>query len=163
MALNWMPGFVNAWSGYYGNHQLVSVMVRFVHLSAIALGGGAALLTDYRVLRTRNAGVRERKLLLEFLDKIHGYVIPWLAVVAATGALMTAADIPTFLVSKVYWTKISLVVLLLANGIALLRAERHMLKTGIDAGFQRLVVVSTISIVLWQMILFAGTFLTVAA
>ena len=58
------------------------------------------------------------------LDASHRVVAPALAVVVATGLLMTASDTGTFLGSRLYWSKMGLVGLLLLNGLGLLAAER---------------------------------------
>jgi hypothetical protein len=84
-------------------------------------------------------------------------------VVGSTGVLMTAADTSTFLVSKLYWIKMVTVGLLVANGFAMLMAERRARQIGVGEGWSRLVAVSTISAILWLTTLFLGTLLTVAA
>ncbi len=76
---------------------------------------------------------------------------------------MTAADTATYFVSKVFWLKISLVIFLLLNGIVLLLLESRARQFGIMSVWPKLVVVCSISLLLWQTTLFAGTLLTVAA
>ena len=58
------------------------------------------------------------------LDASHRVVVPALAVVVTTGLLMTASDTDTFFGSRLYWSKMGLVGLLLLNGLGLLAAER---------------------------------------
>jgi hypothetical protein len=86
-------------------------------------------------------------------------VLTGLAVTAASGLLMLFADLKTYLPSALYWTKMALVALLLANGYVRLRAERR-LSPGSDDGWRTFRITSAASLVLWFGILLAGAFLT---
>jgi hypothetical protein len=163
MYLALFAGIATWWSSYYGNHQLASVTIRYLHLAGLLLGGGTALFADRRVLGVRRAGAEAQEEVLEELSRLHTPIVSCLFVVGAAGILMTTADTATFLVSKLYWIKMALVGLLVANGVLLLRVERRARHIGVVAGWPRLVAVSTISAVLWLTILFLGTLLTVAA
>ena len=48
------PAFASAaltwWSAMYSDHQAVSVIVRFLHLAGILVGGGTALVADRHLL-----------------------------------------------------------------------------------------------------------------
>lgn len=156
-------GITSWWSSYYGNHQLTSVSVRFLHLVGIVMGGGTGLFADRQVIGAIRAGSQEREAVLAALSRAHAHVISWIVVIGSTGVLMTAADTSTFLVSKVYWLKMGLVALLVTNGVALFFAERRSRKLGVDAGWPRLAAISTLSAVLWLITLFMGSLLTVAA
>ena len=151
---------VNGWAGLYGDHQFVSVTVRYLHLAGLLVGGGTALAVDRRLLATRRRPQGERLEALATLDASHRVVVPALAVVVLTGALLTAADTTTFLASKLYWSKLALVGLLLANGAGLLAAERRAQGGG---GWSWLHFTSAASLVLWLLILYVGAWLTVAA
>ena len=158
-----LVGVVAWWSSYYGNHQIASVAIRFLHLTGIIMGGGTGLFADRQVLRAAISAPAEREAVLVTLSRAHAHVISWILIVGITGALMTAADTATFLVSKVYWIKMALVGLLIANGIALFFVESRTRRLGAATEWPRLVLVSTISAVLWLTTLFLGTLLTVAA
>jgi hypothetical protein len=163
MALpSFLTAAVDSWAGLYGNHPLVSVSVRYLHLAGLVTGGGSALVADRQVLRARNAAPAERARIATSLATSHRVVIPALAVIVATGLLMTAADTGTFLVSRLYWSKMALVGLLLLNGVGLLAAERQLIR-GRPKGWTWLSVTSALSLALWLAILFAGVWLTVAA
>ncbi len=163
MALHFIAGIIASWASYYGNHPLVSVLVRFVHLAAIISGGGAALLMDFWILRTGNTGLTQKESILRMLRNVHVYIISWIVVVVVTGMVMTAADASTFLVSRTYWVKMTLVASTVINGDALLHAEGRIARLGIAAGWRRLANISLLSAILWFASLFAGTLLTVAA
>lgn len=154
--------FVAWWSSYYGDHQLVSVTIRFLHLAAIMIGGGTAVALDRKVWRAVSADASTRRALLAELRGSHKVVVPALVVLATTGALMTASDPETFLTSTLYRIKILLVVLLVANGGLLLSAEAAAGKSGGDS-WGRMAWAGGASLVLWLAALFVGTWLTVGA
>jgi len=163
MALpTFLASTVESWAAFYDAHRLVSVAVRYLHLAGLLVGGGAALATDRHVLRAARSGESERVASLAALGASHRVVVPALAVVALTGLLMTASDMPTFLGSRVYWSKMGLVTLLVLNGIGLLAAERAASR-GRAHGWRWLGVVSGASLCLWLVILFMGVWLTAAA
>jgi hypothetical protein len=163
MLLAVLVGITEWWSSYYGNHQLASVSIRFLHLAGIVMGAGTGLFADRQILGAVRAKMQEREAVLAAVNREHAHVVSWIIVIGTTGVLMTAADTSTFMVSKLYWIKMAMVGLLIANGIALLLAEQRARKIGVDAGWPRLIAVSTISAILWLTILFLGTLLTVAA
>ncbi len=156
-----VSGAVSAWAAYYDAHRVVSVAVRWLHLGGLVVGGGTALVADRRILRAVGLG-HDRAPSLDALDGSHEVVVPALAVVVLTGLLMTASDTGTFLSSRLYWTKMGLVGLLLLNGTGLLAAERAA-RGGRRAGWPWLAVVSAMSLVLWLAILYFGVWFTAAA
>jgi len=84
-----------------------------------------------------------------------------LSIALASGFLLFAADIPTFARSAVFWTKMFLLALLLANGYLLSRTET-VLRTGqSDAPtlWARLGYISYASMGLWLAVILAGTLL----
>jgi hypothetical protein len=153
---------VDGWAAYYGDHRMVSVTVRALHLGGLILGGGTALLVDRRVLASLRKGGAAREASLAELDGSHRVVVPALGLVVLTGLLMTASDTATFLNSRLYWMKLGLVTMLLLNGTGLVAAERAA-KRGRTSGWSWLAVVSGVSFVLWLVILYFGVWLTAAA
>ena len=161
-----LPSFlapvVESWAAFYGDHAMVSVTVRFLHLAGIVLGGGTALVADRRTLRALRSGAGVRDGALAELAAAHRVVVPALGVVVASGLLMAASDTETFLNSRLYWSKMGLVALLLLNGLGLQAAERAA-GAGRRMGWTALGLSSAASLLLWLAILFAGVWLTVAA
>ncbi|MCG6923133.1 MAG: hypothetical protein LJF15_18915 [Acidobacteria bacterium] len=153
---------VDSWADLYGNHQLVSVTVRYLHLAGLVVGGGTALAADRQVLRAALSGPLARSGVLSALHGAHRVVVPALVVVVATGLAMTLSDTETFLVSPLYWSKMALVGLLLLNGVALVAAERAVTRER-PKSWVWLTATSAASLLLWLGILFAGVWLTVAA
>jgi hypothetical protein len=161
-----LPAFlasaVETWSDFYGHHQLVSVTVRYLHLAGLLVGGGTALAADRRILGAARSGTDVRSGIVSTLAASHRVVVPALAVVVTTGLLMTASDTDTFFGSRLYWSKMGLVGLLLLNGLGLLAAERAVAGQR-PRGWLWLGLTSTASLVLWLTILFFGVWLTAAA
>jgi hypothetical protein len=154
---------VKSWAAFYDAHHLVSVTVRFLHLSGIVVGGGSAIAADWGVLRASGAGPSRRQEALASVASVHRVVIPALAVVVLSGVLQTAADASTFLASHFYWTKLAFVTLLLVNGAALLASESAARRGDGVRGWGWLVLTSGASLSLWLLILYLGLWLTVAA
>ncbi len=148
---------VHWWSSAYSDHRLLSVGIRFLHLSGLMIAGGTAFFVDGSILRAWRRGAADRSRAMEVLAPSHRMVIPALSLAAASGVLMTLADADAILHSAVYWVKMALLLLLLLNGYGILRAERTA------APWQRLALGAATSLALWLAILFAGALLTVAA
>ena len=161
-----LPAFVasavESWADFYGHHQLVSVAVRYLHLAGLVVGGGTALAADRQILRAARSGSSARSGIVAALDASHRVVVPALAVMVATGLLMTASDTETFFNSRLYWSKMGLVGLLVLNGLGLLAAERAIAGER-PKGWLWLGLTSAASLVLWLTILFFGVWLTAAA
>jgi hypothetical protein len=152
------------WSAYYSDHQMVSLLIRYVHLAALMVGGGTALAIDRVVLgsaRTRTDD--RRRAAFTAMRGSHRVVVPALAIVTASGILMAAADWTTFVVSRLFWFKMISFGLLVINGIALVAAERAYAKDTDIMMWRRVVVASGASCLLWLLILWIGEWLTVAA
>jgi cytochrome c oxidase subunit IV len=148
------------WASAYADHRLLSVSIRFLHIAGLVIGGGTAIITDRAILRGARGAADERASAMATLHRSHRTVVPALVLVVATGVLLSAADVSTFFASPIYWTKLSLVALLLVNGAGLVAAER--LAAGRNA-WRRLALGSAASLTLWIVLLFVGTLLTASA
>jgi hypothetical protein len=155
---------MGAWATYYSDHQMVSLFIRYLHLAALMVGGGTALAIDRVVLGTaRNRADDRRHAAVVALRGSHRVVVPALVVVALTGVLMTAADWSTFASSQLFWIKMALFAVLIANGAALVAAERRYARSADVDKWRRVIVASGASCVLWLLILGIGEWLTIAA
>jgi uncharacterized membrane-anchored protein len=146
---------VESWASLYSNHPALRTGVGFLHVGGLVVGGGCAIAADRITLRVVRGDVATRTAALHTLDGTHHVVIAALAVVIASGVLMFGADVDTFLYSKFFWLKMALVVLLLANGNVLLRAE-HRIEAGDLRGWTRLTLAARASVVLWMLTTLAG-------
>ena len=73
--------------------------------------------------------------------------------------LLFAADVETFLYSRIFWLKMGLVALLVVNGALLLAGERHVQRDAPRA-WTRLHYTAISSLVLWFLTALAGVTLT---
>ena len=148
------------WAAAYGDHRLLSVSIRFLHIVGLVIGGGMAIVTDRAILRGARGNAGERASAMATLHRSHRTVVPALVLVVSTGVLLSAGDLSTFLASRIYWVKLALVSLLLINGAGLVLAERLAARR--DA-WRRLAFGSAASLTLWIVLLFVGTLLTASA
>lgn len=150
------------WAHLYSKTKAISIAVTYVHFAGLLLGGGAAVATDRETLRAAKEADPVRADHLQFLGTVHTIAIAGLAMLAGSGILMLLADLETFWASKVFWTKMTLVVLLLVNGLMMRRAEQ-LAGTAPDRAWAQLKWTSIASLALWFAILLAGTVLAVTA
>jgi hypothetical protein len=151
------------WQSTYSNSKTVSGAVTFLHLAGLLFGGGFAVAADRATLRAVRAAPARRLQVLGDLDAVHRAVLIGLGVLLMSGVLQLTADIETYATSPIYWTKMALVGLLLANGYVLKRTETTLRARG-DGGLRdplwsRLRVTAITSVVLWTAIVLAGTML----
>jgi hypothetical protein len=114
------------WADFYGHTKALQSGVEFLHVGALLVGGGFALASDRAALRSLKAGIEQQRHVLRDFSTIHTPVIIALSVSVTSGLVLLSTDIGTFLVSPVYWTKMTLVVLLLANGYLVKRTEEQL-------------------------------------
>src|SRR5579871_1181689 len=122
-----MTELLQTWGSFYANHAAVRTLVAFVHVGALIAGGGLAVATDRAMLTAVLDDDWSRRSLLETLQGTHRLVIGSLVLLTVSGFLLFAADYDTFLYSRFFWIKMSLVALLTLNGVVLWVAERRAL------------------------------------
>ena len=156
------PGFLvdatQGWARIYADTKLVSIGLTYLHLAGLLLGGGAAVAADRETLRAAREPEPVRADHLAFLGTVHTIAIAGLSMLAVSGAAMLLADLETFWSTKVFWIKMSLVVLLLANGLLMRQGER-LARTMPERAWRQLTASSIASLVLWFAILMASTIL----
>jgi hypothetical protein len=114
------------WASLYKHSKPVQIGVLFAHLSALVVGGGLAVTKDREVIRAVRAGTAGPALVTAERAAVHRTVVRALVVLALSGVALAAADVETYLVSPVYWSKMTLVALLLINGAWMLRIEARL-------------------------------------
>jgi hypothetical protein len=153
------------WASLYNDAPAVQSTTTFVHFAGLLLGGGFAIATDWATLHAAAAGAAERGRQLAHIHRVHRPVLAGLALTFASGLLMFAADVETLAVSAVFWTKMGVVALMLANGLVMARTE-SALRAGaadVEPRWRRLRRASMASFALWFAALLAGTLLVNAA
>jgi hypothetical protein len=147
-----------SWNSYYGNHQALSVAIRYLHLAALLVGGGTALAIDREIVGLRRVPLQVREAAIARLNRAHALVVASIVFIVVSGFLMAGADVETYLVSPTFWIKMALVVMLLVNGAVLARAGRTSATMS-----RRITVASIVSAILWLVIVYVSNWLRVGA
>jgi hypothetical protein len=152
---------VAPWADFYNASKVAQSAVMFGHFGGMMTAGGFALAADRATLRAAQAPPAERPSHLGDLAGVHPIVIAALAITAASGLLMFAADLQNLIVSPAFWTKMGLVGLLLFNGWVMVRTERGLaLGNPADVrGWRRLRWTALSSLALWFAVVLAGSIL----
>lgn len=150
-----------AWASAYSNHAALRVAVTFCHFAGLMAGGGLAVAADRTTLRLAGGTAEARRAHLDELHTIHQVVVGGLLLTIVSGVLMVGADLETMAASKIFWTKMALVALLMANGLGMRRAERAIRTSPV--AWPRLHRAAVVSLALWFAIVLAGTLLALEA
>jgi hypothetical protein len=152
------------WQRLVSHSTTVSTALLFAHLGALVAGGGLALAADLATWRLRDAEPDERARHLAELARTHRPVVVALGLSFVSGGLLFLADVEAFASSLVFWSKMALIVLLLANGLLMTRLERtlHAGRADASAGagdslWRRRRASACASAILWYGVLLAGT------
>jgi hypothetical protein len=153
------------WASLYKHSKPVQIGVMYAHLGALVVGGGLAVAKDREVIRAVRDGTAGPALITFERAVIHRTVIGALALLALSGLALLAADLETYVVSPVYWSKMTLVALLLANGAWMLRIENRLAADPrpAHAAWGTLRTSSRASAALWLSIVLLGVWLENAA
>jgi uncharacterized membrane protein len=146
------------WAKFYSHSRIVATIVVFLHVAPIVVGGGLAIALDRWTLRLRHDEPDARGRHLVEMGQAHRVVLGALALSFVSGLALCAADFETFVGSWIFWLKMGLIVLLLANGALMTRTE-HSLRVGgakNDAEWRRLHAFALTSLALWLTITLAG-------
>jgi len=143
------------WGSVYANHGALRTVVIFAHVGSLIVGGGAAIAADRATLGAPRIDLAARGAQLDALQNTHRLVVFSLALVVISGIGMFAADVDTFLYSRVFWIKMTVVALLLANGALLYRAETRA-RSGDAAAWKILHGTAIASVALWLAATLAG-------
>jgi hypothetical protein len=143
------------WGSFFANHGTVRTLVTFLHVGSILGGGGAAVTADRGILAALRLDEQARLQQLAALRQTHRIVVAGLACIALSGLLLFASDVDSFLYSKVFWTKMSLLALLLINGAVLVSAEGRA-AGGAAGAWRTLRFTASVSVALWFLVTLAG-------
>jgi uncharacterized membrane protein len=158
-----MPAQLSAlatqWAGLYSGHAVLRTLVIFAHVGGLVGAGGCAIAADRATLLSSSSHEAERRRQIEAIEGTLRVVIAGLVLIGISGLLMLAADLETFLYSRVFWIKMGLILLLLVNGAVLTSAERRA-SGGEQHAWGRLRKTAITSLALWLMITLAGVGLT---
>jgi hypothetical protein len=150
------------WAKLYGHSKVLTTIVQFLHVAPIVVGGGLAIGLDRSTLRLDHDEPGARARHLSELGTAHRLVLGALTLSLVSGLALLAADLETFFGSWVFWVKMGLVALLLANGAVMTRTERLLRAAGANADvhWRRMRTIAVTSLALWLIITLAGVALT---
>lgn len=146
---------IESWVSLYANHAALRTGVEFLHIGGLVAGGGCAITADLATIAAVRDGSAARATKLHVLKQTHRIVVLGLAGLTVSGLLMFGADVQTFLYSRIFWLKMALLVLLLINGLLLLRGERQV-QRGDAHAWARLHYTAVASLILWFLTTLAG-------
>ena len=150
---------LESWSSVYANHAALRTGIEFMHIGGLLAGGGCAVTADLATIRAAREGPAARTVHLQLLKRTHRLVVAGLAALATSGVLLFAADVETFLYSRIFWLKMGLVLLLVVNG-ALIVAGEGRVQRNAPRAWTRLHYTAISSLVLWFLTALAGVTLT---
>jgi hypothetical protein len=151
-----LKDLLESWSALYSNHATLRTAIEFLHIGGTAAGGGCAVVVDLVTIAATRESATIRPALLQVLKGTHAIIVLGLAAITVSGVLLFAADVDSFLYSRIFWLKMGLMVLLVANGALILRAERRAIR-GDEGAWARLHLTATASLVFWSLTALAGT------
>ena len=144
------------WGSFYANHAAMRTVIAFAHVGGLVAAGGAAMMADREILSGHRRREQSGSVALRTVQKTHGIVLAGLAIVIASGVLLFAADLDAYLVSRLFWIKMALVVALMINGAILTRAERRV-SSNLGDSWGTLQWTAIASLSLWFLTTFIGT------
>ena len=154
-----LSGLLESWSALYSNHGALRTGIEFVHIGGLLAGGGCAITADLATITAARARSATLAAQLQLLKRTHFIVILGLSALVVSGLLLFAADVDTFLHSRIFWLKMGLMVVLLINGALLVLGEREVGHAETRA-WARLHFIATTSLVLWFLTTLAGAALS---
>ena len=123
---------VQPWANLYADQPTLAAVVLTLHVLSMFVGGGMAIAADRRVISAAPTTAEAARTVLADLSTTHTIVIRALAITLVSGFAIFATDVTVFSASTVFWTKMSILTVLLLNGAHLRRAERTAMRT-VDA------------------------------
>jgi uncharacterized membrane protein len=145
-----------AWPAFYASHAVVRTVVSFVHVATLIVTGGAAIAIDRATLRASLADDLTRLGHLRTLEASHGAIARGLLLVLASGAALFLAHTGAFVHSGLFWLKMSLVALLVANGAQIRRAGARAAREDDEPSWHALRLAACGSLALWLLTTLAG-------
>ena len=99
-----------SWGSFYANHAALRTGIEFLHVGGLAAGGGCAIAADLATFAIVRDGSPVQAAQLDLLARAHRIVTLGLAALFVSGLLLFAADVETFLYSRIFWLKMGLIV-----------------------------------------------------
>ena len=151
----WLAHATTSWTAWYSDSPVLRTALNFTHIAALVGGGGAAIVEDRAMLAALRQDEEVRHQRVQAQRLAHRVVITGLTFAIASGLLLFWADWEIYLYSKVFWLKMILVVMLIANGVMLSHAEQAAARRE-PIAWSRLRRGAILSLTLWFLTTLAG-------
>ena len=127
-----IDAFAEPWRRLFAHSPLLSTVIFFGHLGGLLAAGGLTVAADRATLRLDPRDDVDRRRHLAELEQLRGPI--WIAFVIAlvSGALLFLADVEAFAASAIFWTKMGLVLLLVANALVTSRMDAALRRDAAD-------------------------------
>lgn len=112
-----IDAFAEPWRRLFAHSPLLSTVILFGHLGGLLAAGGLTVASDRATLRLDPRDDVDRRRHLAELAHMRAPVWTAFVIAIACGALLFLADVEAFATSPIFWTKMALVMLLVANAL----------------------------------------------
>ena len=112
-----IDAFAEPWRRAFAHSPLLSTVVLFGHLGGLLAAGALTVASDRATLRLDPHVEADRRRHLAELARMQSSIWCAFAVALLSGALLFFADVEAFAASRIFWTKMSLVALLVVNAL----------------------------------------------
>jgi uncharacterized membrane protein len=130
-----IDAFAEPWRRLFAHSPLLSTMILFGHLGGLLAAGGLTVAADRATLRLDPRDDDERRRHLANLEQLRTPVWTAFVISLLCGALLFLADVEAFAASPIFWTKMALVALLVANALVSSRMDTALRReTGESSG-----------------------------
>jgi hypothetical protein len=161
-----IDAFAEPWRRLFAQSPVLSTLILFGHLGGLLAAGGLTVAAERATLRLNPSDDADRRRHLADLERLRLPVWAAFGVSLLSGALLFLADVEAFASSRIFWTKMSLVALLLATTLVTARQDAA-LRRDVDVGTPSAVVLRTrqwqrrragamVSALLWFGLVFVG-------
>ena len=121
-----IDAFAEPWRHVFAHSPWLSTVVLFGHLGGLLAAGGLTVASDRATLRLDPDDAADRRRHLSDLARLQRPVGCAFAVALLSGALLFLADVEAFALSRIFWTKMALVALLVANAVVSARLDKAL-------------------------------------
>jgi hypothetical protein len=118
-----IDAFAEPWRRLFAQSPLLSTMILFGHLGGLLAAGGLTLAAERATFRLDPSDDADRRRHLADLARLRAPVWAAFGVSLLSGALLFLADVEAFAASPIFWTKMSLVCLLIASTVVSARLD----------------------------------------
>jgi len=129
-----IDAFAEPWRRLYAQSPLLSTLILFGHLGGLLAAGGLAVAAERATLRLDPRDDSERRRHLADLERLRAPIWSAFGVAVVSGALLFLADVEAFATSPIFWTKMSLVGLLIGATCVTARLDAALRRDCNDGG-----------------------------